>query len=229
MEKILVIEDDIWILQSLKLYLESSDFIVNTLTDWANAVSKIKQTNPDLIILDINLPNKNWIDICKEVRLFSDVPIIILTARSWELDKIEWLEIWADDYIAKPFSPRELLARIKNSIKRSSNKKSKKEENDIEDGNFIIYKKIKLDIDKMKIYVDKKEIQITKNEFDIAKKIFEENWKLVSREVLMKQVIWYDQYIYDRTLDTHVKNLRKKIWDKDIIITIRWEWYRLNK
>jgi two-component system response regulator BaeR len=227
MKKILIIEDDIWILQSLKLYLESSDFVVNTHTDWWTSIDKIKQLDPDLVILDINLPNKNWIEICREVRLFSDLPIIILTARTWELDKIELLEIWADDYIAKPFSPRELLARIKNSIKRTNIKKEEKSE--IEKWNFILFENIKLDIDKMKIFVNKKEIQITKNEFDIAKKIFEENWRLVSREILMKEVIWYDKYLYDRTLDTHIKNLRKKLEKKDVILTVRGEGYRLNK
>lgn len=224
MKKILIIEDDIWILQSLKLYLESSDFEVYIHKEWNLAVNKVRQINPDLVILDINLPNKSWIEICSEIRTFSDLPIIILTARTWEFDKIKLLEIWADDYIAKPFSPRELLARIKNLVKRWL-----KIELEIEDEKTILFKNIKIDLSKNKIFIGKNEIQITKNEFDIAKKIFEENWKLVTREVLMTEVIGYDKYIYDRTLDTHIKNLRKKLGWKDVILTVRWEWYRLNK
>lgn len=224
MKKILIIEDDIWILQSLKLYLESSDFEVQIHKEWNLAVNKVRQINPDLVILDINLPNKSWIEICSEIRTFSDLPIIILTARTGEFDKIKLLEIWADDYIAKPFSPRELLARIKNLVKRWL-----KKELEIEDENIILFKNIKIDLSKNKIFIGKNEIQITKNEFDIAKKIFEEDWKLVTREVLMTEVIGYDKYIYDRTLDTHIKNLRKKLGWKDVILTVRWEWYRLNK
>lgn len=226
MKKILIIEDDIGILQSLKLYLENSDFIVDIHKEWNLAIKKFKNSNPDLIILDINLPNKSWIEICSEIRDFSNIPIIVLTARTWEFDKIQLLEIWADDYIAKPFSPRELLARIKNLLKRDT---KKDDEENIDNSKNLSFKNIKIDLLKNKIFVDKNEIQITKNEFDIAKKIFEENWNLVTRETLMTEVIGYDKYVYDRTLDTHIKNLRKKLWEKDIIITIRWEWYRLNK
>ena len=112
MKKILIIEDDIWISSSLKLYLENSDFEVILYNSWENAVNFIKLHSPDLIILDLNLPYKDWIEITKELRETDNTPIVMLTARWWELDKIVWLETWADDYIAKPFSPRELLARI---------------------------------------------------------------------------------------------------------------------
>ena len=119
MEKILIVEDDIWISQSLKLYLENSNFEVLLHHEWWEAIKVIKQLNPDLIILDINLPKKDWIDICKDLRVFSKTPVIMLTARWSELDKINWLEMWADDYIAKPFSPRELLARINSTLRRT--------------------------------------------------------------------------------------------------------------
>ena len=107
MEKILIIEDDIWISNSLKLYLENSNFNILLYHTWLKAVEKIKSINPDLIILDINLPEMDGMEICKELRTFSSIPVIMLTARDSEYDRISWLEIWADDYIAKPFSPRE--------------------------------------------------------------------------------------------------------------------------
>ena len=232
MQKILIIEDDTWISLSLKLYLENSGFEIFLHEEWLGAINKIKEINPDLLILDINLPGKSWIEIAKDIRKEWNLPIIILTARSSEIDKITWLEIWADDYIAKPFSPRELLARINTILRRSQ----------IDDNNlvkdFIVFKNIKIDINNKIVTLDNKVITLTANEYSIMKKIFEENWKLVKRETLMIDVIWYDKYLYDRTIDTHIKNIRKKlrpegstlgVWEKDIIITVRWEWYRLNK
>lgn len=218
--KILVIEDDKWISTSLKLYLENSNFIVDLYETWHNAVEKILDWNYDLIVLDINLPIKNWIEICDEVRETSNIPIIMLTARSWEIDKIFWLEKWADDYISKPFSPRELLARINAILRRISKKIN---------SNIIEYDEIKLDLDKAIATIEEKNINLTKNEFDILKKIIQEDWKIVKRETLMTEIIWYKHYAYDRTIDTHIKNIRKKISPKDFILTIRWQWYRINK
>ena len=221
MKRLLIIEDDVWISHSLKLYLENSNLIVDLHHEWWKSVKIIKDNNYDLVILDINLPVKDGIQICKEVREFSQIPIIMLTARSSELDRINWLEIWADDYIAKPFSPRELLARINSIIRRLSDEK--------EDNNFLTVWNIKINTDKKIVSVNNIDITLTKNEYDILKKIIEEDWKLVLRETLMTEVIWYEKYVYDRTIDTHIKNLRKKIGIKDLILTVRWEWYRLNK
>jgi len=220
MQKILIVEDDKWISQSLKLYLENSNFTVHLYYEWAWALDEIKKVWPDLLILDINLPWMSWIEIAKQIRINSSLPIIILTARWGELDRIIWLEIWADDYIAKPFSPRELLARINTILRRL---KTEYNTNIISYGNVII------DIDKKNVKLNNIDISLTWNEFDILKIIVEKNWKLVKRETLMTEAIWYDKYIYDRTIDTHIKNLRKKLWNKDLILTVRWEWYRLNK
>ncbi len=222
MKKILIIEDDKWISASLKLYLENSNFKIELHNEWFDAVLKVKELNPDLIILDLNLPWKNWIEITKEVRTFSVIPIIMLTARSSELDRVNWLENWADDYIAKPFSPRELLARINTIVRRLWN-------NNIPDDSYIINLQwVEIDIDKKIVKVDWKKIILTWNEYFILKKIILEKWKIVTRDTIMKEIIWYDKYIYDRTVDTHIKNLRKKVWKKDFILTIRWEWYRIN-
>lgn len=221
MEKILIIEDDLWISNSLKLYLENSSFIASIHNTWEKAIEKIKEIKPNLIILDINLPVKSGIEICKELRTFSNTPIIMLTARASENDRITWLEIWADDYIAKPFSPRELLVRIKNILRRTTKNIEKKD--------LLIFDDLELNLSKKIALVWWKNISLTKNEYDILERVIKEDWRLVTRETLMTEVIWYDKYVYDRTLDTHIKNLRKKIWNNDIILTIRWEWYRLNK
>lgn len=224
MKKIFIVEDDIGISESLKLYLENSDFYVEIHDSWRGATKKILDSKPDLVILDINLPEKDGLEVCSEIRETSSLPIIMLTAKTGEWDKIAGFDVGADDYIAKPFSPRELLARI-HSIMRRSVDESVAEI----DTNSISYKNIRLDVEKSIVFVNQAEVSLTKNEFDILKKILEEDGKMVPREILMKEVIWYEQYVYDRTIDTHIKNIRKKIQDKNAIITIRGKWYRLNK
>ncbi|MDD5769660.1 MAG: response regulator transcription factor [Candidatus Gracilibacteria bacterium] len=220
MQKILIIEDDIGISNSLKLYLINSGFEVDVEDSGKNAVEIILSNKYDLIILDINLPIKDGITICREVRITSNIPIVMLTARSGELDKIIGLEIGADDYISKPFSPRELLARINTILRRINN--------NIENKDIIKIKDIEIDTKKITVFKKSKEIALTKNEFEIFKKIAEENGKMVGRETLMKDIIGYDNYAFDRTIDTHIKNIRKKLQDKDIILTIRGLGYRLN-
>ena len=221
MKKILIVEDDIWISNSLKIYLESSNFEIDTDITWELAVQKVKSNNFDLVILDLNLPKKDWNIICKEIREFSNLPIIMLTARTSEFEKINWLELWADDYISKPFSPRELLARINTIFRRIDNVK--------ENSDLLKLDEIEIDLKKCIVKKSWNIINLTKNEFDIFIKIFKENWEMVKRETLMIDVIWYDNYVFDRTIDTHIKNIRKKLDNKDIILTIRWKWYRLNK
>lgn len=225
-KKILIIEDDIGISSSLKLYLENSNYEVFLHWEWSDAIKKILELNPDLIILDLNLPWKSWDEIIVEYRKQWNIPVIMLTARSWELDKINWLELWADDYIPKPFSPRELLARI-NTILRRASSDIKKEEY-IWNIDILKCKDIEVSISKKSVTKAWNQIILTSNEFDILKKLIEEKWKIVSRETIMKDIIWYDNYLYDRTVDTHIKNIRKKLDEKDLIVTIRWEWYRIN-
>ena len=220
MKKILIIEDDLGISGSLKLYLENSWFEVILYSTWEKAIEFIKETLPDLIILDLNLPWKDWIEITKELRETDNTPIVMLTARTSELDKIRWLEIWADDYVAKPFSPRELLARINTIIRRISWLESA--------SNLIKIFDLELDLEKKIVTKNNEILPLTSNEFEILKKLIEEKWWVVSRETIMKDIIWYDNYVYDRTIDTHMKNLRKKIGSSDYITTIRWIWYRLN-
>lgn len=220
MKKILIIEDDLGISGSLKLYLENSWFEVILYSTWEKAIEFIKETLPDLIILDLNLPWKDWIEITKELRETDNTPIVMLTARTSELDKIRWLEIWADDYVAKPFSPRELLARINTIIRRISWLESA--------SNLIKIFDLEVDLEKKIVIKNNEILPLTSNEFEILKKLIEEKWWVVSRETIMKDIIWYDNYVYDRTIDTHMKNLRKKIGSSDYITTIRWIWYRLN-
>lgn len=220
MKKILIIEDDIWIWNSLKLYLENSNFLVDIEINGNNAIKKIKNYEPNLIILDLNLPWKWGIEITKEYRENWEIPIIMLTARSSEIDRIKGLEIWADDYISKPFSPRELLARIKTILRRTGETEENK--------NVLKFEDLHIDLEKNKVSKQDKEISLTANEFEILKTLIEKNWWILTRTEIMKEVMWYENYIYDRTVDTHMKNLRKKLAPWEYILTIRGTWYRLN-
>ncbi|MCD5385306.1 response regulator transcription factor [Candidatus Gracilibacteria bacterium] len=221
MKKILIIEDDKGISASLKLYLENSNHKIELHDEGSQAVKKISLINPDLIILDINLPGKDGIEITKEVRKNSQVPIVMLTARGSELDRIKGLEIGADDYVAKPFSPRELLARINTILRRTTDSE--------ENLNIISYNGVVLNLDKKIAEVNGNDIGLTTSEFEILRKIFEAKGGIVTRDTIMKEIIGYDKYVYDRTIDTHIKNIRRKIGNKDIILTVRGEGYRINK
>jgi len=139
------------------------------------------------------------------------------------MDRVTGLESWADDYIAKPFSPRELLARINSILRRTQS------EDEADDNSTITHENVSINRETMELFVNNESVSITKNEFDILEKIFLEDGKIVTRETLMTEIIWYDNYVYDRTIDTHIKNLRKKLENKDMILTIRGKWYRLNK
>jgi len=223
MKKILIVEDDKWILAWLKLYMKSMDFDIEALETWEGASEKILSWDYDLVTLDINLPWENGIEICKEVRKFSNIPIIMLTARTDELDKVLGLEIGADDYITKPFSPRELIARINSILRRVENNNANN------DTKKLNYAGFEIDIEKMTVHNEAWwEITLTKSEFNIFKSLVEAGWRVVSRNILMKEIIWYEQYIFDRTIDTHIKNLRKKLDNKELIVTVRWEWYRIK-
>lgn len=224
MKKILIIEDDIWILNSLGSYISGSGFGLSTCEDWLEALNIFNTFKPDLVVLDINLPGKNWIEICKEIRQISNIPIIILSARGDEEDKILALDLWADDYVSKPFSPRELLARINSVLKRFSNNK----EVDKLD-NFLHYNNIELDLKNFTLKINWEEIKTTKTEFLLLKYIIEKKDEVILRENLMKDIMGYDNYIYDRTIDTHIKNLRKKVWNEIEIKTVRWIWYKIGK
>lgn len=222
MKKLLIIEDDLWILNPLSLYLSKSEFQVITCENWLDALDSFNKNKPDLIILDINLPWKNWIEICREIREIDNTPIIILSARLDEEDKIMTLDLWADDYVSKPFSPRELLARINSVLKRASMLSGNS------NGKNITFKTINLDIKNYELFVNEVNIKVTKTEFLLLKYMIENKDEVILREKVMKEIMWYDNYLFDRTIDTHVKNLRKKLGDSINIETIRWIGYKIS-
>lgn len=223
---ILLVEDDIGIVNSLSLYLTQSDIKMSTAHDGEEAMRVFKDsgTTFDLIILDLNLPKKDGFSVCKEMRETSIVPIIILSARDNEDDKVRALELWADDYISKPFSPRELVARIGAILKRLGKQSNQEKKELLQSFGAIV-----LDMGEYLLRISGEIIKVTKTEFLILAYLIEHQDHVVEREKLMKDIIWYDHYLYDRTIDTHMKNLRKKIGDAASIETIRWIGYKITK
>ncbi len=221
--KILLIEDDDGIITPLSLYLEQSNFEVVVCKDGGDALDIFRMEKPNIIILDINLPGKNWIEVCREIRGVSGVPILMLSARESEDDKVTLLELGADDYVSKPFSPRELVARVHAIIKRSEIKKEVKNNN-----KCLTFGDISVDTKNFIATINGIELRLTKTEFGILEYFIKNAKTVIKRDSLMKDIMWYDQYIYDRTIDTHVKNLRKKLGESMQIETIRGIGYRIG-
>lgn len=219
---ILLVEDDEGIITPLSLYLTQSGFTLSVCRDGWEAVDVFHKEKPGLVILDINLPHQNGVEICRKIRTFSSIPIIMLSARESEDDKVTLLELGADDYVAKPFSSRELVARIQTIIKRGEGKiitKSSK---------LLVFGDIEVDSKNFIVTLKGEEIKLTKTEFGILEYFIKNCKNIIKRENLMKDIMGYDQYLYDRTIDTHVKNLRKKLWEAMNIETIRGIGYRIG-
>lgn len=224
MPKLLLIEDDEGISTPLSLYLENAWYETIICNRGDQAMDIFTEIKPTIVILDINLPGKSWVDICHDIRAVSSTPIIMLSARESEEDKVRLLELGADDYVAKPFSPRELVARIAAVVKRSSIKKETQKNNN----KLLTFWKILLDTKNFIGTVGWNEVTLTKTEFSLLEYFIKNAKWIIKRDILMKEIIWYDNYVYDRTIDTHVKNLRKKLEWAIEIETVRGVWYRVN-
>ena len=206
-QKILIIEDDKSVQQLIRMYLVNDGFEVIFSMDGKEGLDKALNDNPDLILLDLNLPKIDGIEICKKVRTNSDIPIIMVTAKIEELDRLEGLENGADDYITKPFSPRELVARVKAVLRRvntSGNKQVKISEN-IQSGDIY------LNTASRRVKIKEKNVTVTPTEYRLLNFFIESSGRVVSREQIIENVFGYDFSGYDRTVDTHISNLRKKL------------------
>ena len=225
---ILIVEDEIKIAELLKDYLIKAGYATNIIARGDEVVPFVKKTSPDLIILDIMLPGKDGMDVCRELRTFTRVPIIMLTARVDEIDRILGLELGADDYVCKPFSPREIVARVKAVLRRTVPDDLNKTE-DIE-GVYVIGP-LMLSETEVRVTVDETELTLTPSEFRLLKVLMAKPNRVYSRNELLDQVQGYEFEGYDRTIDTHIKNLRKKIvksWPEgDIIKTVYGIGYKL--
>jgi len=201
-QQILVVEDEKKIADLLKDYLENAGYNVSCLEQGDIVLPFVKKHQPNLILLDHMLPGMNGLDICREIRKFSEIPIIMVTAKSEEIDRLMGLELGADDYICKPFSPREVVARVKAVLKRTVPGK---------ESPSLVSGPISLNVETRIVTVKDHEIQLTPSEFGLLKVLMESPNRIFSRDDLLQKVQGYEFGGYDRTIDTHIKNLRKKL------------------
>lgn len=205
--KALVVDDEKLIVKGLKFSLEHEGYEVDCAYDGQEAVDKCKEKEYDIVLLDLMLPILSGYEVCQQVREFSDMPIIMLTAKGDDMDKILGLEYGADDYITKPFNILEVKARIKAIIRRNK----KRSVSVPQEPKVIISGKMKLDIEAKRLYIEDIEIKLTVKEFDILKLLAENPGKIYSREQLLT-IIWGSKYPGDaRTVDVNVRRLREKI------------------
>jgi DNA-binding response OmpR family regulator len=214
--KILVADDEPKIIQIVSAYLESSGFEVLSAKSGDEALTRFKKGSPDCIVLDINMPGMDGLDVARAIRKVSDAPIIFLTARVDETDRIVGLELGADDYIVKPFSPRELVARIKAVLRRykpQSARDSGAQSSHDSAPTFLRCGEVSVDLLKHIVTVRDEQKTVTKVQFDLLKVLISEPGRVFSRTALLEAALETDFEGYERTIDAHIKNLRKVLGD----------------
>ncbi|HUV16529.1 MAG TPA: response regulator transcription factor [Pelolinea sp.] len=222
MRKILVIDDDQGIIDLISQYLKKEGYEVYTAEDGPSGLKAAESFKPDLIILDIMLPGFDGLELLSKIRQRSDVYVIMLTAKAEETDRIVGLTVGADDYMVKPFSPRELVARVKAAFRRIDTPKGT--------ANAIIYsfKNIKIDTGSRKVWVENKIVELTTIEFDMLKAFAEYRGMVLTREQLLRNVWGYEYFEDLKVVDVHLGNLRRKLGANHRITTVRGVGYRFE-
>ena len=204
-EHILIVEDERKLADLLRDYLSEAGYTVSWLDRGDRVVPRVKQDPPALILLDIMLPGLDGTEVCREIRKFSKIPILMITARVEEVDRIIGLELGADDYICKPFSPREVVARVKAVLRRAYSEP---------ETSRLAVGPISLDETTRRVSVNEEALNLTPSEFGLLKIMIAHPSRVFSRSELLDKVQGYQFEGYDRTIDTHIKNIRKKISEK---------------
>lgn len=220
-QTVLVVDDEQNIVNIIAFNLKKEGYEVLTAGDGEEAVEIVEKHQPDLILLDIMMPKMDGYEACRKIREKYNIPIIMLTARAEELDKVLGLEMGADDYVTKPFGTRELIARVKANLRRSV----VKNEPAVEKGNVLKFGKLEIDLDKFEARKDGKALELTYREFELLKFLAQNLRQVFSRETLLEKVWGYEYYGDVRTVDVTVRRLREKIEDNpgkpEYIITKR--------
>ncbi|MCX4270028.1 MAG: response regulator transcription factor [Lachnospiraceae bacterium] len=205
-KRVLVVDDEKLIVKGIRFSLEQDGMEVDCAFDGAEALEYARKKEYDIVLLDVMLPEMDGFQVCQQIREFSNMPIVMLTAKSDDMDKILGLEYGADDYIAKPFNILEVKARIKAIMRRSSKSEAKKEKN-----RYLICKDLKLDTEGRRLYIQEKEVNLTAKEFDLLELLVLNPNKVYKRDELL-ELVWGKEYPGDaRTVDVHVRRLREKI------------------
>lgn len=206
-KSVLIVEDDKSVAQLIRLYMAQAGYQVLSAETGLDGLDLALNGDPDIVLLDLNLPGMDGTEVCRNIRASSFVPIIMVTARVEEDDRLLGLDLGADDYVSKPFSPRELVARV-NAVLRRTQRDAEKRELTKE---TVSAGSINIDLDRRAASVNGSEIDLTPTEFRLLTYFIEASGRTVSREQIIENVFGYDFNGYDRTVDTHVSNLRKKL------------------
>ena len=207
MAKILVVDDEEPIQELLRFNLEKEGYLVCVAKDGQEALKQVENDQPDLLVLDLMLPGMDGLEVCRKLRSnpkFQQIPIIMLTAKGEEIDKVLGLELGADDYMTKPFSPRELLARIKARLRRPNSQEEA-------DAQVIIRGELRVDVTGFRVHVRGEETELTPKEFELLRVLVAHPGKVYSRDELLERVWGYEYDGDTRTVDVHVRHLRLKV------------------
>lgn len=226
--RILLVDDDPNILQVAGFALQKSGYRIMTARDGSAALLLFRAEKPDLVVLDIMMPECDGTDLCRIIRKESDTPLIFLSSMSDEIDKIVGLELGADDYITKPFSPRELVARVKTVLRRSAPRTTPEEH--MKSDLSCHHGRLKLDSARFQVFWDSNEISLTATEFCLLKILLSFPGKVFSRSELVERAYGGDTYVSDRTVDSHIRHIRDKFrpFAADLIETLHGIGYKLS-
>lgn len=220
MFKILVVDDEKSIREVIRTYAEFEGHEVVEAVDGLDAIDKVKEEDFDVIVMDIMMPRLDGFSSYKEIKKIKNIPVLMLSARSEEYDKLFGFEIGIDDYVTKPFSPKELMARLNVIVNRN---------NKVEENNSMEFEGLKIDLDGRVVFVDDEMVDLTPKEYDLLVYMVKNKNIALSRDKLLNQVWGYDFYGEDRTVDTHIKMLRNSIKEyRKFIITVRGVGYKFD-
>ncbi len=203
---VLVVEDEESYVEALSISLRREGFLVHVARDGAEALERFREVDPDLVLLDVMLPKLGGVDVCREIRKSSQVPIIMVTAKSEEIDAVVGLEVGADDYVTKPYRFRELVARIRAALRRSPTTAA-----DIDSGTVFAVGDVTLDAERHEVTVRGESVSFPLKEFELLALLLENAGRVLTRDILITRVWGYDYVGDTKTLDVHIKRLRKKI------------------
>ena len=202
---ILIIEDDRNTAALIATYLDREGFSTQIVHDGSEALARVRQQSPGFVILDVMLPNVDGWEICRELRKLSDVPILMLTAREEEIDRVLGLSLGADDYVVKPFSPRELVERVKAILRRTNR------QTDV--SNLLTHGDLALDTEKRRVTLDGRSIELTGVEYKLLQALMRAPGRAFSRDELLDQIYMHGESVVDRVVDVHIGHLRQKLGD----------------
>jgi two-component system, OmpR family, alkaline phosphatase synthesis response regulator PhoP len=211
---ILVVEDETSIASFVAAYLRNAGYAVTTAASAQAALIHLAGESPALVILDLNLPDGDGVELCRRIRKTSDVPILMLTARDEDIDKIIGLEVGADDYMTKPFNPRELVARVKSILRRAAPERRRTESDELHHGDLTI------NAGKREVHVVDEEIRLAPKEFDLLWELLDHRGIVLTRDQLLERVWGYTFAGDTRTVDVHVRQIRRKLGDASPIVTV---------